>query len=92
MAFSGFNQHIQRGVEEINAGFVFGWNSDSENPKYYNILITGKRILLESIGFNGGDAFRDFQHLNEGVYLKINENQTYELNFRSRVFSYNQLK
>jgi len=78
LAFSNFEQHLEKRLDQMNAGIILGWNSDNANPMYYNLLITGKRILLEKIGFNGGDAYRDFHHISEGEICRIMENHTYE--------------
>jgi TIR domain len=86
LSFSSFVQHLRRELVKMNAGIMFGWNSDDVNPKYYNVLITGERILLEKIGFNGGDAYRDYYHITEGVDCTIEENRIYEfsISFSSR--------
>lgn len=75
LQFSNFRQY----TSEMNAGIILGWNSDKANPRYYNILLTGKRLLIEQIGFNGGEAYRDFQHISEEVSFPIDEDIVYDL-------------
>ena len=61
----------------INAGIVFSFNLDGPNPKYYNILFKGDRVLLEKIGFNNGTLFEDYEHFDDGVSLSIVEGKQY---------------
>ncbi|MEM7603617.1 MAG: toll/interleukin-1 receptor domain-containing protein [Verrucomicrobiota bacterium] len=65
-----------------NAGIVFGWSTDSGGPTYYNLLLNGKRMLLEEIGFRGDDEFVDFRHLNEGVSFRVEEEVPIALTIR----------
>jgi len=69
--------NIEMQMGEFNAGIIFGWKSDKANPQYYNILISGYEVNFERIGFNGGDAFRDFEHIENGDKFKIIEDQFY---------------
>jgi hypothetical protein len=59
LEFSNF----QQAANMVNAGIIFGWNSDKANPRYYNILLTGKEVLVEKIGFGGGPAGQDYNHV-----------------------------
>jgi len=70
--------NIELVMSEFNAGFIFGWRSDKANPQYYNILITGYEIQLEKIGFSGGDAFSDYDHIATGGEFNVVENQFYD--------------
>lgn len=77
--FSNFRQHLQHQINKMNAGIVFGWNSDKANPRYYNVLLTGEEMLIERIGFQGGEAYRDFDHETSLVPFPITEGKIYDL-------------
>lgn len=78
LQFSNIAQHLgHQSSEMMNSGIVLGWNSDKSNPRYYNILLTGRQLLLERIGFKGGDAYRDFDHIDNGRNFDVEENKTY---------------
>ena len=74
LSFSNFNQYLTERLNTINAGFIFGWNSEHQSPRYYNILITGTKILLERVGF----PERGAEHLTEGVPFKPKEGESYQ--------------
>jgi len=78
LSFSNFREHLQHPVNKMNAGIIFGWNSDKANPRYYNLMLTGEELLLERIGFKGGDVFRDYEHITKGVLLPIEEGIHYK--------------
>lgn len=86
LRFTGFGQNRVPSNRNINAGIVFGWNSDTDNPRYYNILLSGRSLLLERIGFNGGDAFRDYEHLSKEIPFDLQENWDHQftVNFASK--------
>ena len=63
----------------FNGGIVCGWRSEKSNPRYYHILLTGREVEFEQIGFNGRDAFRDFKTLSAGCRLDIAEDTNYAL-------------
>lgn len=65
--------------ENVNAGFVFGWDTPTDVPRYYHIMFTGKRLLAEVIGRSGGLEVRDFQHINEGVPFVLQQQRPYAL-------------
>lgn len=78
LKFSNFGNFRSASIGEFNAGFLFGWKSEKANPQYHNILITGKQILLERIGIHGGDAYRDYEHVEAGTKFIVTEDQFYE--------------
>jgi len=53
----------------FNAGIVLGWKNLNPYPQYYHLLMTGKRLLLEAIGLNGGPPHEDWTHLDDGIEL-----------------------
>ncbi len=60
----------------MNFGIVLGWSIDSNGRrKYYNLLFSGYRILLEAVGFQTGDEMSDFLHLDNGIPIFIEENR-----------------
>lgn len=83
LQFSNFEQHLKKGINKMNAGVVMGWNSDKPNPRYIHVMLTGEEVLIEKIGFNGGDAYRDARHLTEPTPLVINTREVYTLTIRA---------
>ena len=77
-----YQEFSEDGSCTANAGIVFGWSTESGGPSYYNLLLNGKRMLLEEIGFRGDDEFVDFRHLNEGVPFQIKETAPIALTIR----------
>lgn len=69
--FSQFVANSAPIANMMNAGIILGWNQDKENPRYYNILLSGQEILIERVGFNGGPEGRDYEHVTEPTPLKI---------------------
>lgn len=55
----------------MNAGILFGWQYEKEEPRYFNILLTGTAALLERCGFGGGRDTRDYQKLTDSMPLVI---------------------
>jgi hypothetical protein len=55
----------------MNAGILFGWQYDREEPRYFNILLTGASVQLERCGFGGGRDTRDVQKLTDQIPLAI---------------------
>jgi hypothetical protein len=62
LAFSDINSPTE-GTFGMNAGIVFGWHEEKQIHRYYHILLTGEAILVERIGFNGGNEHSDFEHI-----------------------------
>jgi len=79
----------------INTGIIFGWESEQSKPTYYNLLFTGKKLLLERVGnkaiaFGDDDAkIENFDHLDEGVIFELQENFEYEFSIQ---FTKNEIK
>ena len=63
--------------DNANPGFIFGWRRTDVGTAYYNMLLTGSRMLLEAIGMDDGDAYRDFRHLDTGVVFQLAEDREY---------------
>jgi hypothetical protein len=78
LRFTAFGKNRIPSNSNINSGIVFGWSADAANPRYYNILFSGNSILLERIGFNGGDAFRDYEHISKEIPFLLEENRDYQ--------------
>ncbi len=64
-------------IDAVNAGIVLGWTIFKNVRRYYNLLLTGKRLLLELVGGRGGGEYEDFFHINEGVPFALRENHEY---------------
>ena len=76
LRFFGYNLY-RRGLDNGNAGIVFGWKQTDGACSYLNLLFTGSRILLEEVGSGGRDAYFDFQHLDAGTEFQIEEAREY---------------
>lgn len=66
-------------IASVNAGIVFGWKSTGNVIRYFNLLFTGKKVLLELVGDKGGPVFSDYKHIDEGVEFKIEHAHYYTL-------------
>jgi hypothetical protein len=42
-------------------------------------MFTGDRLLLEQIGFRGGDEYFDYQHVDSGVPFALKPRRSYDL-------------
>jgi hypothetical protein len=69
-------------IAAVNAGVVFGWRSIGDVRKYYHVMFTGSRLLLELIGARGGPVFSDFQHTDEGVLFILESGRFYKIDLR----------
>ncbi len=87
MKFSKYDEFAGDGLDTANAGIVFGWQNTPDGHKYYNVLFTGTRLLLEEVGFRGGDAYRDFRHVDDGVGFELIQDRQYSFAIRVNVRS-----
>ena len=71
LEFTNFQAPTSDPALGMNAGIVFGWQSDKKVPRYYNILLTGAAVLIERVGFHAEEAYRDFEHVTDLVSLPI---------------------
>lgn len=71
LEFTNFLYPVKGQSLGMNAGIIFGWNQEKQNPRYFNIMITGSEILLERIGFQGEAAHRDYEHITEEILLRV---------------------
>lgn len=69
--FNNYENFSSKFLDNVNAGIVLGWVAKEDKRRYYNLLFTGKKVLLEGVGLHGGDDYRDFVHLDNGVELQI---------------------
>jgi hypothetical protein len=76
LCFFSYSLH-RGGIDNGNAGIVFGWKQTDGACSYLNLLFTGSRILLEEVGSAGRDAYFDFQHLDAGSEFEIEEGRQY---------------
>jgi len=58
----------------MNAGIVLGWTAEAGSTRYHNILLTGRELLIERIGFRGGR----YEHLTEEFPLAIEDDAPLE--------------
>jgi hypothetical protein len=64
-------------VDAINAGIVLGWTTPCNVRRYFDLVMTGDRLLLELVGGRGGDAYGDYRHINDGVEFRLLEDVPY---------------
>ena len=77
------NAHPLNSVDAINAGIVLGWTTPNNVRRYYNLLFTGERVLLELVGGSGGDAYTDFKHIDDGVAFNLLEDKEYAISLKA---------
>lgn len=73
ISFTNIEKYTQRLIQKMNAGIVFGWMTEKTNPRYYHVMFTGAELLLERVGFKGGDVYTDYEHLTEGIPFLVSE-------------------
>lgn len=62
----------------MNAGVIFGWKEETGHRRYYNILLTGREVLIERVGFRGGAEGKDYEHITSPVKLEITKRRPIE--------------
>lgn len=72
LSFSNFYTLNDGDLTGFNAGIVLGWNDTAEGKRYFNLLITGEKMLLEKVGFSTGDDY-DFEHVCPAVDFPIRD-------------------
>lgn len=77
LIFANIEKYTRQPSQDMNAGIVFGWMEEKVNPRYYHLMFSGKVLLLERVGFNGGDVFSDFEHLTKGIPYIVQEGVQY---------------
>ena len=75
LKFNNYQKFASNILDNANSGIVLGWVANENLKRYYNILLTGKKILLEGVGLHGGDDYRDFIHFDRGVEFSIEDGQ-----------------
>lgn len=61
----------------VNTGLMFGWNTDARHPRYYNILLSGKDLLLERVGYVSETHPNKAEHLTAPIPFPLANGQTY---------------
>lgn len=79
LLFANYGRFQHAGMDSANAGIVLGWQDQGRSRRYYNLLFTGRRLLLEAVGFRGADDYRDFKHFDEGVEFIVEDGRQYEI-------------
>ncbi|WP_372370613.1 toll/interleukin-1 receptor domain-containing protein [Candidatus Uabimicrobium sp. HlEnr_7] len=62
-----------------NSGLVLGWSAPNNIRRYYHLLFSTRRVLLELIGNDGGDEFGDYKHVDAGVDFIAEAGRSYSL-------------
>ncbi len=82
LRFDHYEEYAERDSATVNAGIVFSWTNTPRGHRYYNLLITGARLLLEEVGFRDGDIYRDSRHINAGVEFPLKADVEYSFAVR----------
>jgi len=77
-------QHPRSRIDNVNAGIVFGWQTATDNPRYYHIMFTGDELVLELVGGRGGAEYGDFRHLANAGRFRINDATDYSIHVQLR--------
>ena len=77
MIFNDYQKYADAGIDNGNAGIILGWLSNNDTRRYFNLLFTGEKLLLEGIGLHGGDDYLDFVHFDQGVDFHIEDGREY---------------
>jgi len=78
------NAHPVNKLDAINSGIVLGWTTPNNIRRYFNLLMTGDRLLLELVGGSGGDAYTDYRHVDEGVEFNLLEDTEYIFSIKAQ--------
>ena len=76
VSFANYRTHQNADLDTANAGIVLGWQQQDTARRYYNLLFTGRRMLLEAVGI---DDYRDFKHFGEGVPFVVEDGCRYDI-------------
>lgn len=77
-------QHPRSRIDNVNAGIVFGWETTTDNPRYYHIMFTGDELVLELVGGRGGAEYGDFHHLANAGRFPIDDATNYLIHAQIR--------
>jgi len=77
-------QHPRSRIDNVNAGIVFGWQTATDNPRYYHIMFTGDELVLEIVGGRGGAEYGDFHHLHNAGPFRIDDATDYSVRVQIR--------
>jgi TIR domain len=66
-------------IDAVNAGIVFGWTTPRHERRYFNVLMNERRLLLELIGDQGGNAYEDYRHLDDGIPFSLLPHVRYDV-------------
>lgn len=69
--------HAVNRLDAVNAGIIIGWTTPRSVRRYFNLLMNEERMFLELIGDRGGDAYEDYQHIDDGIPFRLVEDATY---------------
>lgn len=80
--FNNYQKFASKILDNANSGIILGWITNGDIKRYYNLLFTGKKILLEGVGLHGGDDYVDFIHLDVGTKFVIEDEQVNDFTIR----------
>jgi hypothetical protein len=66
-------------LQEHNLAQCSAWTTPRGVRRYYNLLLNQERMFLELVGGHGGDAYSDYQHLDDGIPFALMEGTTYAI-------------
>ncbi|HLJ26108.1 MAG TPA: hypothetical protein VKY85_05315 [Candidatus Angelobacter sp.] len=79
LSFANYSKYRDSGLDTANAGIVLGWREVEGGKRYHHLLFNGQRMVLEAIGFKGGDDYLDFKHCDAGSSFVIEDNRFYNI-------------
>ncbi len=79
LIFENFSRYKNDGSETSNSGIVFAWSKNDGGSNYLNLLFNGRRVLLEEVGYQSGEHFHDFKHLDSGAKFSIIDGKEYDI-------------
>lgn len=82
LMFGNYEKFANEILDNANAGIILGWTKGDEASKYYNLLLTGNKIILELVGATFGDDYREFIHLNSGAPFSLIEGVEYNFTIK----------
>ncbi|MGB0218067.1 MAG: toll/interleukin-1 receptor domain-containing protein [Sinimarinibacterium flocculans] len=71
LSFSNFARPGEKGPLGMNAGIILGWTYENNEPRYYNLLITGSDVLVERCGFTKANKPAGNKHITAAKPLRI---------------------
>ncbi len=83
--FDNYRKFKDDGSETANSGIILAWSRNKGESNYLNLLFNGRRVLLEEVGYQGGEHFYDFKHLDSGAKFSIIDGKEYDIRVQIQI-------